>query len=482
MKIKTGLLFLLSCSLFVVCISGPMGCANIVAPLGGPKDTIPPVLVSAVPKDSAKKFTGNKIILTFNEYIDGKDLRNELLVSPVPKIDPLIDAKLRTVTIRLKDTLQGSTTYALYFNRGIKDVNEGNTLRNFIYVFSTGDTIDRGELSGTILAANTGRPDSTLVAMLHDKFDDSAVVKNRPRYIAKCDTLGHFTFRFVKPGTYALYGMKDEGGSHKYLSKAQLFAFADSPVVVGSRSAPETLYAYVEGYDTVKKAGTTGGGTTKPPPAPRKTNKESDRRLQVSINAPGNSFDVLDTLRITFSSGLKVFDSTQLRFTDDGYHDIDPNKYHFERDTTGKIVTLFYVWPTDTKFHLILPRTFGQDSLGRKLLKDDTLSFKTKKDIDYGEIRIRVVNLDMSQHPVLQFVSGDKVKYTYSFDARRQVRRLLFAPGDYELRLLYDVNRNMIWDHGYFFGKNKKQPERVITILKKFTVKPNWDNDKDITL
>jgi hypothetical protein len=459
-----------------------MGCANIVPPTGGPKDTIPPVLVAAVPKDSAKKFTGNKIILTFNEYIDGRDIRNELMVSPVPKIDPIIDAKLRTVTIRIKDTPQASTTYALYFNKGIKDVNEGNILRNFTYVFSTGDTIDRGELSGTVLVANSGRPDSTLVAMLHDKFDDSAVVKNRPRYIAKCDSIGHFTFRFVKPGTYALYGMKDEGGSHKYLSKAQLFAYADSPVYVGSHSTPQTLYAYVEGYDTVKKTGATAGGTTKPAVAPRKTTKESDRRLQVSINAPGNVFDVLDTLRLTFSSGLKTYDSTQLRFTDDGFHDIDPKKYHYERDSTGRIVTLSYVWPTDNKFHLILPRSFGQDSLGRKLSKDDTLSFKTKKDIDYGEIRIRIVNLDMSLHPVLQFFSGDKVRYTYSFNTRREVRKLLFEPGDYELRVLYDVNHNMTWDHGVFFGKNKKQPERVVTIMKKFTVKPNWDNDKDITL
>ena len=482
MKIKTGLLFLLSCSLVVVCILGSPGCANIVPPTGGPKDTIPPVLVAAVPKDSAKKFTGTKIILTFNEYIDGKDIRNELLVSPVPKIDPIVEAKLRTVTIRIKDTPQASTTYALYFGKGIKDVNEGNILRNFTYVYSTGDTIDRGELSGRVLVANTGRPDSTLVAMLHDKFDDSAVVKDRPRYIAKCDSSGRFTFRFVKPGAYALYGMKDEGGSHKYLSKAQLFAYADSPVLVGPHSAPQTLYAFVEGYDTLKKAGTTGGGTTHPAAPPRKTNKESDRRLQVNINAPGSSFDILDTLRMTFSSGLKTFDSSQLRFTDDGYHDIDPKKYHYERDSTNRIVTLFYVWPTDTKFHLILPRTFGQDSLGRKLFKDDTLSFKTKKDIDYGEIRIRVLNLDMSQHPVLQMLSGDKVKYAIAFNNRREVRRLLFEPGDYELRVLYDVNRNMIWDHGVFFGKNKRQPEKVVTIMKKFTVKPNWDNDKDINL
>src|SRR5258708_6832142 len=413
MKIKKGLFFLIPVLLSIVCIIGPMGCANIVAPLGGPKDTIPPRLVSAVPKDSAKHFTGNKIIFTFDEYIDGKDIRNELLVSPVPKIEPIVDAKLRTVTVRIKDTLQGSTTYALYLGRGIKDVNEGNILRTFTYVFSTGDTIDKGELTGNIFVANTGKPDSTLVAVLHEKFDDSAVVKNRPRYITKCDTTGRFHFRFIKPSKYALYGLKDEGGRHKYLSKAQLFAFADSPVAVSTAgTTSQTLYAYVEGQDTAKKTGSTGGGVKPATTPPRRSNKESDRRLQVSTNASGSVFDVLDTFRITFTTGLKVFDSTQVRFTDDGYHDIDARQYHYVRDSTSKIVTLFYVWPTDTKFHLILPRTFGQDSLGRKLLKDDTISFKTKKDIDYGEIRIRVLNLDLSKHPVLQFVSGDKVKYT----------------------------------------------------------------------
>ena len=484
MKIKTGLLFLLFFSLAVTCFLGPIGCANIVAPQGGPKDTIPPYLVSAVPKDSARKFTGKKIIFNFNEYIDGRDIRNELMVSPVPKIDPIIEAKLRTVTVRIKDTLEENTTYALFFGKGIRDNNEGNVLPNFTYVFSTGDTIDRGEYSGTVLIANTGRPDSTLVAMLHTKLDDSAVVKERPRYIAKCDSLGRFHFRFLKPGNYALYAMKDEGGSHKYLSKAQLFAYADSPIIVGSEARPLTLYAYAEGQDTVKPSGTTTAGFGKPAAtAPRRgVSKENDRRLQVTTNAQGNVVDVLDTFRLMFSSGLKIFDSTQLRFTDDGYQDIDARKYHYERDTTGKVVTLYYPWPTDTKFHLILPRTFGQDSLGRKLSKDDTINFRTKKDIDYGEIRIRVGNLDPSKHPVLQFVAGDKIKYTLPFNARREVRQLLFAPGDYELRLLYDVNRNMIWDHGVFFGKNKRQPERVITLMKKFTVKPNWDNDKDITL
>jgi hypothetical protein len=202
----------------------------------------------------------------------------------------------------------------------------------------------------------------------------------------------------------------------------------------------------------------------------------------VAANASNGALDVLDTFRLTFSSALKIFDSTQIRFTDDNFKDLPINQYRYARDTTNKIFALLYNWPTDTKFHLILPRTFGQDSLGRKLIKDDTISFKTKKDIEYGEVQVRVMNLDLSRHPRLLFVQSDKIKYSYAFNSRRTVRKVLFPPGEYELRILYDANNNGVWDPGKFFGKDKKQPEKVLTIRKKMNVKANWDNDWDTTL
>ena len=480
MKIHNGLYFPILFILVLFGAIGHSGCANIIPPTGGPRDTIPPHLVSSVPVDSAKRFIEKKIVLNFSEYIDGKDIRTELLVNPVPKIDPIIDTKLKVVTIRLKDTPQLHTTYSLQFGKGIKDVNEGNVLRNFTYVFSTGDTIDRGELEGNVLIANTGRPDSTLVAILHTNFDDSAVIKDRPRYIARLDSVGRFHFRYVKPGKYALYALKDEGGSHKYLSKAQLFAYTDAPVTVGGSGTSETLYAYSEVAET-KKSGTGGATSTTPAPAPKKPKKE-DTRLQVTSNISSGQFDVLDSFRLTFSSGLKVYDSIQIRFTDEDFQDIDGKQYRWVRDTTSRIVSLLYAWPTDTRYHIIIPRTFGQDSMGRKLLQDDTLSFRTKKDIDYGEVQIRVTNLSLTLNPVLQFVQGDKVKYSFPFYNRRVVRKLLFPPGEYELRILYDTNHNGVWDPGSFFGDVKKQPEKVITIRKKMNVKANWDNDWDTTL
>jgi hypothetical protein len=97
-------------------------------------------------------------------------------------------------------------------------------------------------------------------------------------------------------------------------------------------------------------------------------------------------------------------------------------------------------------------------------------------------VQIRVQNLDLSRHPMLLFVQSDKIKHAIPFNTHRTVRQLLFPPGEYELRILYDTNNNGVWDPGKFFGKDRRQPERVLTIRKKMNVKANWDNDWDTSL
>jgi hypothetical protein len=489
MKLQNAVLLFVFGSLLIAGAATHMGCANIIPPTGGPRDTLPPVLINADPVDFSKHINLNKFVFKFDEYIDSKDIRTELVVNPVPKVEPLTDGHLQNVTVKLKDTLLPNTTYTLNFYKGIKDVNEGNILRNFTYVFSTGDHIDSGQFSGNVLIALTGKPDSSLVVVLHKKLEDSAVFKDRPRYLTRVDSTGRFLFHHIEPGRYAVYAMKDEGGSHKYLSKSQLFAFADAPVNVTVASGPITLYAYSEVAETksASKTGTngssggTGTGGNNNQTKPSKKSKEKDKRLELLTNTTNGVFDILDTFRITFATGLKEFDSTLIRFTDENFRDISLKQYRWVRDTTNKNFYLAYSWPLDTKFNLILAKAFAVDSAGRRLLKDDTIAFRTKKDIEYGEIRVRVFNLDLTRRPVLLFYVSDQLKYSYPFGKQKEVRKVLFKPGDYELRILYDTNGNGKWDTGEFFGKHR-QPEKVVTVMKKFTVKANWDNDRDINL
>ena len=91
------------------------GCANIIPPMGGLKDTLPPVLEKANPKDSALNFTGNKITFVFDEYVELQDIQRNLVITPIPQNNPTVEFKLNTVTVKLKDSLESNTTTFFIF-------------------------------------------------------------------------------------------------------------------------------------------------------------------------------------------------------------------------------------------------------------------------------------------------------------------------------------------------------------------------------
>lgn len=472
MKIFLSLLLV---SIILLRFPGVTGCANMIPPTGGPKDSLPPVLVSAEPDENVLHFNGNKIVLTFDEYIDLKNVRQNLIVSPVPKNQPNVEFKLKTMTIRIKDSLQPNTTYAFNFGRAVMDNHEGNVLKNFTYVFSTGSYIDSLRLTGRVTMASTGKPDSTLIVLLHDKLDDSAVVKEKPRYIARLDSSGNYKFDYLKPGTYALYALKDESGFHTYSSKAQIFAFADSPVVLTSNKTAPQLYAYA---DTSGEKKARKPLLNAPPPKPKKEDRDKPKRLSVSGNIPNGLLDLHDQFEFRFAVPIKYFDSSKVRFTVDSFKNI--STHHFVEDSLHTRVTLYYPWAADTKYQLILEKDFAEDTLGEKLLKTDTISFATKKESDYGTLLLRFRNLDLSRHPILLFYQNDKLIKSYVFGKSLRYTNKLFDPGDYDLRILYDDNQNGVWDPGNFF--EHRQPEKVQPIGRKVNVKSNWDNEVDITL
>lgn len=460
----------------VVCIAAASlgsGCANIIPPTGGPRDSLPPVLIGVTPKDSSENFNAKKVTFYFNEFVVLDNVHDNLIVSPLPKQEPLVEYKLRTVTIKIKDTLEENTTYSYDFGRALKDNNEGNVLKNFTYVFSTGTHIDSLGLMGRVLIAQTGMPDSTLIVMLHRKGDDSAVIMEKPRFIAKLDSTGRFHFRHLPAGEFYLYALKDEGGQKKYLSKKQLFAFADKPVNTANDNPGIVLYAYLE-KDDDKRPVTT---TPKPAAKPDK-DKEKDKRLKFSLNLDNNQQDILGKLVFTFNDPLKHFDSSKVQFTDEAFSPL--GNYRLEKDTTNKKLTLTYKWPENTAFNLIVDKDFAEDSSGRKIPRTDTLRFRTMKESDYGTVNIRFNNLDLSKKPVLQLLQQDVVKDSARLTAR-DFKIKLMKPGEYDMRVLLDENGNGTWDTGEFFGK-RRQPEKVISIKRKLNVKANWDNDNTIDL
>ena len=446
------------------------GCANIIPPTGGDRDSLPPLLLKVTPPDSSKGFNTKKITFTFDEYIDNpQDIFKNLMVSPNYSTIPSVETKLRTLTVTMKDTLEPNTTYYLNFGDAIKDINEGNVLHNFSYIFTTGDTFDTLQLSGKVVLAETGGIDSTLVVMLYKNGADSAV-HDRARYITKLDGKGNFRFLYLPEGTYYIYVMDER----KMYSEKSLFAFSDSAIQVKPDAAPVTLYAFREEKEQQASAGSlinfTGGN--------RPGAKPDERRLKFSTNLSANVQDLLGSFNINFEQPLRNFDSTKLWLSTDSA--FNPVPASWQIDSLNKKLTLKIDWKESTLYNLILERDFAEDSSGRKLLKTDTISFTTKKLTDYGSLKVSFTNIDLSKNPVLQFSQGGQVIKTFPLNSA-ELNLPLFNPGEYELSILYDANKNGRWDPGKFF-EGRKQPELVKPLNKKITVRSNWDNEFEITL
>ncbi len=126
-------------------------CASTMTPTGGPKDTLPPVIVAMEPDNFSTGFrTLNppKIYIEFDEYVQIKDQQKEFYTSPAMKKKPTLTRRGRGIVVTIKDTLLENTTYALNFGSAIQDNNESNPLHSMRYVFSTGDEIDSMYMSG----------------------------------------------------------------------------------------------------------------------------------------------------------------------------------------------------------------------------------------------------------------------------------------------------------------------------------------------
>lgn len=480
MQFRNLISFVLLIVFITAAITSGTGCANIIPPQGGPRDSLPPVLLESSPRDSVRNFKGDRITFTFNEFVEVQNVAENLLVSPLPVNNPIVDYKLRTVTVRIKDSLEANTTYTMNFGNAIRDFNEGNPYKNFTYTFSTGQYIDSLQLKGKVILAETGKPaDSTLIVMLHTSADDSVVIKEKPRYIAKLDGRGNFTFKNLPPKKFYLYALKDEGGTKRYLSNKQLFAFAEKPVETQQKNDSLVLYAYAAPAPSAVSAISTALQNLK---GPRGNKPAADKRLKFQASAENGQQDLLSNFSLSFDTPLRSFDSLKLKlFTDSTFVPVE--KYAFKKDSTGKKIELVLGapgWKQNTLYQLILDKDFAEDTLGKKLLKTDTISFTTKKQSDYGSLKIKIRNLDMSRNPVLIFLNNGTMVNAYPLSSP-EFSATLFLPGEYELRILFDTNKNGKWDPGQFFGKHQ-QPEIAKPIERKLNIKPGWGNEFEIAL
>lgn len=210
-------------------------CASIGTPTGGPKDTLPPVVVAVVPEDGATNFKSKSIYIEFDEYVQLKDQQKEIYVSPAMGKKPVFTMRGRGIYIQIKDdSLLPETTYAIEFGSSVADNNESNALHGLRYVFSTGNTIDSLICSGytedSYTADSLGKSfiwfyEADSVEM-PDTYD-STIFKYKPSKIARSQNNGIFIAQNLKPVPYRVYAIFDANDNQTYEPSIDKVGFVD---------------------------------------------------------------------------------------------------------------------------------------------------------------------------------------------------------------------------------------------------------------
>jgi hypothetical protein len=190
-------------------------CAQIGQPIGGPRDTIPPVLTHSFPANYSTGFNKDRVTLFFNEFVDVKNV-NKIFVSPPLKEKPTYIGRGKSVDIEISDTLAPNTTYTINFGNSVQDYTENNPIKDFRFVMSTGDKVDSLELNGKVLDAATLKPLEDAWVMVYENYNDSTPYKTTPNFLGKTNKDGVFKVKNIRKTSYRAFVLKETNNNYKY--------------------------------------------------------------------------------------------------------------------------------------------------------------------------------------------------------------------------------------------------------------------------
>lgn len=517
-----------------------LGCASRGRPTGGEQDTEPPVIVRESPENYSTNFKGDEIRIYFNEYVKIKDLQKQLIISPPmttqPVITPLGSAS-KYITIKIKDTLAENTTYAFNFGQSIVDNNEENPYAYYRYVFSTGETIDSLSVKGAVFDAERRTAEPFVSVMLYEvdsTYNDSMVFKEKPKYITNTlDSLVTYSIDNIKAGTYKLVALKEEGSNFTYQPKTDKIGFYEGVITVPTDSTYDvTLFKEVPEFKVLKPSQVGAQRIQFPFEGELEDvdieiqsdsikdieyrlvrDKETDSlyywykpKIEIdsaSILVKSKSFE--ETFKYKFRKAEK--DSLQISALKGGgisFNDVfgfEANTPFRNIDTTK--ITLIDKDSLKVLYNLEFDKLYNQykfkidlkesEKYKMQLLPEaltdfygevnDTLnfSFNTKKKEDYGNIRVNLINAKL---PLIVQLTDDagKVLYEQYADEYPVVDFRDIDPRQYQLRVIFDENKNGKFDTGNYL--KKIQPERISYYpkLEDTNVRPNFDYDVTFTL
>lgn len=496
-------------------------CAQVGVITGGEQDRAAPkpITENVQPPNASVDFTGNQIVMPFDEYFTLSSPTTSIqMVPPHATINASVDKK--TLTLSWKETLRPNTTYAIYLNNTVKDLSEKND-SIMQYVFSTGSTLDSTTFSASVIDAFTNETVAEVVVALYDPNTKTLV------NFAQTDRTGVAKLNYLRAGTYELIAFKDENNDLIAQKTEDVGFLADSLVSIdssGALSTPIRLFSPEEELEILSVKFEAPASflieTNVKMIAPTvfiddvridstATFIEEPTRLRVLVD-PTN----LSAGKISLTSGF-TSDTTTYRVLEaqkKGAIRISPKQANFNfapsqdlsfrvNDVIAEIDTSLIqvirledsvaVYSNATfsgnEVYIDLPRTttkqyridFQEGAITTTTGKSpkSSLPFTVNSEKKYGILSINVASY--TEPIILQVFKGTKLVADLSIDSTlERIKIPELEAGDYTFKVIRDTNENGRWDTGNL--ETRSLPEQIDSFTKVTTVRANWEIEVEL--
>lgn len=516
-------------------------CANIARPTGGPKDSIPPKILSEVPPNFSTNFNSKQIIIQFDEYIKLNNVGKEFSISPDVDRQPEYKVRKKSLHIILPDSLEKNTTYTINFGKGLVDYNEGNPLINYSYVFSTGSKLDSLEISGSVKNAFTRtfdpKEDKDVRVLLIPISQDSIFGKKKANIYTTVDSSGNFNFKHLREDTYRIYALQEQNNDRIYNSHEEALGFISDSLFLNknlsninlefSKGKPQKfritekkiekdgriLLVFNQPIDTPKINIITPTITAEDNKVVFSNTKDSafvyvknmefdsikfeiaDRskildttllrrpknekyeRLIVPITNVSNKVDRVKHLTLTSKNPLKDVFKDKIILKEDS---VERRNFQLQKDSVNEnLYHIRYNWKPKKNYELVFQEKAMVGPF-EEFNKEHKLQFVLDETDNYGDIKFTINNLEPDVQYVVELIDD---KNTKVIDRRivnntNEINYVKFPGGKYKLRIIKDINKNGRWDGADVYTKTQAEP--IWYLDKPFTIRPNWEQTEKL--
>lgn len=515
------------------------GCASMRNPEGGPKDTSPPKILKMIPENMSTNFNAKKIVIEFDEYIKLNNVYKEFSISPELEKEPELKVKLKRLEISLTDSLEKNTTYTLNFGKSIVDLNESNELKNFNYVFATGNQLDSLSISGKVINELKGQAEIESTVFVYPLEKDSLFGKKRPSIYTLSDSSGNFKLKNLKKGPYKIYALKEKSGGDRiyqqqndeiaflsdtlyleknidsvvlkiFKEKAKDFRVTDSKLnndgsifasfnqqlkkpelkIVGADKLDQGKYVQFSkqkdsvrmwlsdmSWDSIKVVILDQQKIIDSMKFSRPKKESYTRVISVSDNLESQLLNPFKNLELYFNFPINSIDESKILLLEDSI----PRKFTLEKDSSNFLnYRIKYNWKAKEQYILELKENAVSSIFDIKN-KEIRKNFSVDEAANYGTLILTVEPPDTSATYILQLVNKDKNPISsYPIRKKEKIKLANFKQGVYFARIVYDLNHNGNWDTGDI--SKKLQAEPIWYEPKELSIRANWDREETIKI